>query len=333
MDRRIFIKNASIAVAGLNTVLNGSAMATSAKMQKGKKIGIIGLDTSHSVAFTKALNAPSPQKELLGYKIVAAYPYGSKTIESSASRIPGYIEDVKQQGVEIVDSIATLLEKVDVVMLETNDGRLHLEQALAVIKAKKPLFIDKPVAASWKDVKQIYDTAKRFSVPVFSASSLRYMDTVQAVRAGKVGKVLGADTYSPATLEPNHPDFFWYGIHGVEMLITVMGVGCEQVSRVHTDGTDVVVGIWNDGRIGTFRGTRTGKHTYGGTAYGENGDLTLGPYNGYDGLIKQIIGFFETGQSPVTDDETLAIYAFMVAADESKKLNGKAVFIRDVLST
>ena len=86
--------------------------------------------------------------EFGGYKIVAAYPQGSLDIESSTSRIPGYIEEVKKRGVEIVDSIQELLEKVDVVLLETNDGRRHLEQAIPVLKAGKTMFIDKPITAS-----------------------------------------------------------------------------------------------------------------------------------------------------------------------------------------
>jgi predicted dehydrogenase len=263
--------------------------------------------------------------------VVAAYPYGSRDIESSFKRIPGYTDDVKKLGVEITGSIDELLNKADVILLETNDGRLHLEQALLVFKAGKPVFIDKPVAASLSDTIAIYDAAKRYKVPVFSASSLRYMETVQAVTKGKIGKVLGADTYSPATLEKNHPDLFWYGIHGVETLFTVMGMGCKSVSRVHTDNTDIMVGVWEDGRIGTVRGTRSGQHTYGGTVYGETGDATLGPYSGYDSLLVQIIKFFQTGQPPVTPEETLEIYAFMTAADESKRNAGAPASLEDAM--
>ncbi len=143
---------------------------------------------------------------------VAAYPKGSNDIESSTKRIPGYTEDVKKVGVEIVNSIEELLKKVDVVLLETNDGRPHLEQALMVLKSGKPMFIDKPVAASLRDTIAIYDTAKKYNVPIFSSSSLRYMESVQDVVKGRVGEVFGADTFSPATIEKTHPDLFWYGI-------------------------------------------------------------------------------------------------------------------------
>ncbi len=329
-NRRGFIITASTA-AGLGFLYSFSKTESAANTRAGNRIGIIGLDTSHSVAFAKALNTAESAPEFNGFKIVAAYPKGSNDIESSAKRIPGYTEEVKKLGVEIVGSIQELLTKVDFVLLETNDGRPHLEQALLVLKAGKPMFIDKPVAGSLSDTIAIYDAAKKFNVPIFSSSSLRYMETVQEVVNGKIGKVLGADSFSPATIEKTHPDLFWYGIHGVEILFTVMGTGCKQVTRTHNNDTDIVVGEWNDGRIGTFRGTRTGKHEYGGTAYGEQGNLVLGPFKGYDNLLIQIINFFKSGKPPVTSEETLEIYAFMEAADESKRNHGMPISLSAVI--
>ncbi|MEA5130232.1 MAG: Gfo/Idh/MocA family oxidoreductase, partial [Proteiniphilum sp.] len=245
------------------------------------KIGIIGLDTSHAIAFTKFLNGEDKKEEFKEFKIVAAYPYGSKTIKSSFDRIPGYIEQVKGLGVEIVPSITELLKKVDCVMLETNDGNLHLEQANEVFKAGKIVFIDKPIGANLAQAIAIFQLAKQYNVPVFSSSSLRYVDQSQKLRNGELGKVLGADCYSPAHLEPSHDDLAWYGIHGIEALFTVMGTGCVSVNRMSSEGTDVVVGLWNDGRIGTVRGARTGKAPYGGHAVTDKGVVSTGEYQGY----------------------------------------------------
>ncbi len=332
LPRRQFIHTATVAGVGVALLESLPKLyARSIVQQNEVKVGIIGLDTSHSVAFVKSLNAADALPEFKGYKVVAAYPKGSNDIESSVKRIAGYTEDVKKLGVEIVGSIEELLKKTDVILLETNDGRPHLEQAMMVIKAGKPMFIDKPVAASLTDVISIYAAAKQYNVPVFSSSSLRYMQSVQEVVNGKVGAVLGADTYSPATLEKSHPDFFWYGVHGVEILFSVMGPGCKEVTRVHTDNTDIVVGTWKDGRVGTFRGTRTGTHDYGGTVYGTKGDVSLGPFKGYDNLLVQIINFFKTGKAPINPQETLEIYAFMEAADESKRKNGNMISLESVI--
>lgn len=297
----------------------------------GKRVGIIGLDTSHSPAFVRAFNAAEPAPELRGYRVVAAYPYGSRTIESSYSRIPRYTEEVQALGVEITGSIAELLARVDVVLLNTNDGRLHLEQALEVFAAGKPTFIDKPLAASLGDALALFEAAKRLGVPVFSSSTLRYTPDVQAVRGGSIGQVVGVDAFSPATLEPTHPDLFWYGIHGVEILFATMGTGCETVVRQHSEGTDVVTCTWSDGRIGTFRGLRAGKTGYGGTAFGTDDIEVLEYSGGYDGLTEAVAEFFDTRVAPVPPEETIEIFAFMAAAEESKRRGGEPVTIAEAM--
>ncbi|MEA5081459.1 MAG: Gfo/Idh/MocA family oxidoreductase [Dysgonamonadaceae bacterium] len=293
------------------------------------KIGIIGLDTSHAIAFTKFLNGADKKEEFKDFKIVAAYPYGSKTIKSSSDRIPGYIDQVKELGVEIVPSIEALLKKVDCVMLETNDGNMHLEQALEVFKAGKIMFIDKPLGATLAQSIAIYQLAKDYNVPIFSSSALRFVPQNQKLRNGDFGKILGADCYSPATREITHPDFGWYGIHGVETLFTVMGTGCISVNRMSSEGTDVVVGLWNDGRIGTFRGQRTGKGIYGGTAFTDKGSEQVGPYQGYEVLLVEILNFFKTRVAPVSEAETLEIFTFMEASNESKRKEGKIILMED----
>ncbi len=333
LTRRRFLKSAALATMSYG-ILNpqaalfanpGSRLAEVRGDKQGKRVGIIGLDTSHAVAFTKTLNAENPEPRFKGYRVVAAYPQGSKDIVSATERVQGYIQQVKALGVEIVDSIATLLEKVDVILLESNDGRVHLEQAMPVIQAKKPLFIDKPIAAAYQDAKKIFELARQNNVPVFSSSSLRYMESIKQVQSGSVGAVLGAETYSPAHLESTHPDFYWYGIHGVEMLFAIMGTGCRSVMRMHTKDTDVVVGKWSDGRIGTFRGTRSGKSDYGGIVFGEKANTYLGKFDGYNPLLVEIINFFESGVPPVSAQETLEICAFIEAADQSKLKNGALV--------
>ncbi len=330
INRRNFIKTGAFAGISMLASKHMYAFNPQENVKKGLRVGIIGLDTSHSTAFTKLLNTDEAM-EYGGYKVVAAYPHGSRDIESSVKRIPGYIEDVKKQGVQITGSIKELLDQTDVILLETNDGRLHLEQALEVFKAGKTVFIDKPVAASLSDAIAIYQAAEKYKVPVFSASSLRYMSNMDDILINQsIGKVLGADTFSPCVLEQTHPDFFWYGIHGIEALYTVMGIGCKTVSRVHTPDTDVVTGLWEDNRIGTFRGLRAGKTGYGGYAFGEKGIKIMGDYNGYAPLLKDIIKFFQTGVSPVSPKETLEIFTFMEAAHESTRRMGASVELKEV---
>lgn len=292
------------------------------------RAGIIGLDTSHVVAFATTLNKDPQAPEIMGARVVAAYPKGSPDIESSVKRVPEYTEKLKALGVEIVPSIAALMDKVDVVFIETNDGRPHLEQLRPCLAAHKPVFIDKPIAGTLVDAIKIFDEAKKAGVPVFSSSSLRFGKLTQTVRGGSIGKVKSAETFSPASLEKTHPDLFWYGIHGVESLFTAMGTGCQSVKRGTTpDGKIEVIGTWEGGRTGTYRESKG----YGGKAIGDKGESEIGKYDGYDVLLFEIVKFFRTGIAPVTPDETLEIYAFMEAADESKRRNGAEVTLKEVM--
>jgi predicted dehydrogenase len=309
------------------------AMARGAEPQrKTLRAGIIGLDTSHVIAFTSLLNQENPPDELAGVRVVAAYPGGSPDVESSRSRVEGYTQEIQGFGVEIVDSIEALLPKVDCVLLESVDGRPHRKQAEPVIRAGKPLFIDKPVAGSLSDAIAIFEFAKEHRVPCFSSSSLRYSPGVASLRADeRVGDMRGCFVYSPCHLEPHHPDLFWYGVHGVEMLFTIMGTGCATVARTHTDDADVVTGVWSDGRVGTYRGLRNGASDYGAIVFGSKGIVPGGKYAGYEPLVAEIVKFFHTGQVPVSAEETLEIFAFMEAADESKRQGGMPVSLAKVM--
>jgi predicted dehydrogenase len=298
------------------------------------RAGIIGLDTSHVTAFTQLLNAAEPKPGLAGVRVVAAYPGGSPDVASSRDRVAGFTKELRDKyGVAIVDSIDELLSRVDVVLLESVDGRPHLEQARPVFQAHKPVFIDKPVAGSLADAIVIFELARATNTPCFSSSSLRFSPGVAGMRTNaKVGDVVGCDTYGPCSLEEHHPDLFWYGVHGVEALFTIMGTGCERVTRIQTEGSELAAGVWKGGRIGTFRGVRQGQHDYGATVFGTKGIVPGGGYGGYEPLVVEIVKFFKTGKPPVSAEETTEIFAFMEAADESKRQGGKPVEIASVMA-
>ena len=298
----------------------------------GKKpisLGMIGLDTSHVIAFTRRINDP---EHPTGCRVTAAYPGGSPDVKASAGRVAGFTRRMAEEfGVTMVGSIEALLARVDGVLLMSVDGRTHLAQARPVIAAGKALFIDKPFAAGLAEGMEIFRLAAEAGVPCWSASALRFCPGVTGLRHDeRVGRVLGVDAYSPCHLEPHHPDLYWYGIHGVEILFTLMGPGCRTVQRTHTPDGDVVTGVWKDGRIGTFRGLRAGKLDYGALVFGAEGIARTGPFTGYDGLVEEIVKFFKTGKAPVAPEETLEILAFMTAADRSKERQGAPVALDEV---
>lgn len=297
------------------------------------RIGMIGLDTSHVVAFSKILNDPNSEGPLKGARVVAAFPAGSPDFPASRDRIKGFTEQVSQLDVEIVDSIDALLPKVDAVLLMSVDGRVHLEQARPVIAAKKPMFIDKPIAADLADVVAIYDLAKKAGTPVFSSSSSRFSPGYPELASGEaVGEILGADIYGRTVPTMGHPDLFFYGVHGVELLYTLMGTGCEQVTAVKTPLYEQVTGTWNGGRVGTYRGVKEpAKIGVGARVFGPKGTAASDKGYDYKPLVAEIATFFRTGEPPVSTEETIEIFAFMTAAEESKAGDGCPVSIREVL--
>lgn len=292
------------------------------------RVGIIGLDTSHVPAFTKLFS----DGKVTGAKVVAAFKGGSPDVESSRTRVDGYTQELQEKfGVEIVKSIEELCEKVDAVLLESVDGRPHLAQVKPVFKAHKPVFIDKPLAGSLKDAIEIVRLAKESHTPCFSSSSYRFYESLIQVKNTNVGEIRSCISYGPAHLEEHHPDLYWYGVHPAEALYTILGTGCESVSRVHTKDTDLVTGTWSGGRTGTLIGLRTGSTPHKVTVFGTKGVAEQKGTGDYTPMVREIVKFFQSGVAPVSLDETLELFAFMEAADESKRQGGKPVLIKDVL--
>jgi hypothetical protein len=294
-------------------------------------VGVIGTDTSHVPAFAKLLNGdPAAADHIAGARLVAAFKGGSKDIPESINRIDQFAEEVHSKyGVEIVPDIATLLSKVDAVLLTSLDGRVHLEQAKPVIAAHKPLFIDKPLAATLEDAREIARLAKAAGVPWFSSSSLRFGAIGTAM---KLPNLTGAVTWGPGPFEPHHTmDLAWYAIHPVELLFTIMGPGCESVTRIAGADADVIVGRWKDGRVGTVNAVRP-YSDYGAIAFRGRESVESHPKaaqaTDYRPLVVEIVKFFQTGKPPVSNEETLEIFGFMDAAQRSKELGGKAVKIQ-----
>jgi hypothetical protein len=337
MSRTVWV----VAVALVGCLVSSIGAQPPAPPTTGEiRIGLIGLDTSHAGAFTQLLNDAAGPDHVPGARVVAAFKGGSPDIEASATRIEKFTAEIRDVWkIELVGSIEELLRRVDAVILTSNDGRIHLAQARPVLAARKPLFIDKPMTASARDALEIARLARETGTPIFSSSSLRFTDDVLALKGDpRLQEVKGAMAWGPATLEPHHPDLFWYGIHAVEVLYTFMGPGCERVTRTTSAGADVVTGYWKDGRLGVMRGNRNTASTFGQVVFGPK-DIVSQPAQpparkrpGYYGLVSAIVNFFKTGVSPVPIEDTVEIMAFMEAADVSKARGGSPVLLSEVMA-
>ena len=292
------------------------------------RLGIIGTDTSHVTAFTEILNDESSPDHVPGGQVVAAYKGGSPDIESSATRVDKFADELRTKWkVRFFTNIAEMCRNVDAVLLESVDGRVHLAQVRAVIAAHKPVFIDKPLASTLEDAREIDRLARAAGVPWFSSSSLRFGEIAETM---KFADATGVETWGPGPLEPHHQlDLAWYAIHPIELLYALMGPGCEEVSRTYTPDADLIVGRWKDGRIGAVRALRP-YSDYGAVVFRPKQILESPsrPADSYRPLLVEVMKFFETGQPPVSNQETLEIFAFMDAAQRSKDEGGRPMRLR-----
>lgn len=299
-------------------------------MASDLKIGMIGLDTSHAPAFTKLLNDTNEKYHVSGGKVVVAFPGGSPDFELSASRVEGYTNELRDEyNVNIVDSPEAVAEQSDAILLESVDGRVHLEQFKKIAPYGKPIFIDKPFTVSSQDARDIVKIAAESNIPIMSASALRYAEGLSEVLADdEKGDIFGFDSYGPMAIQPTQPGLFWYGIHTVEMLFATLGKGCKHVTTTTNDDHDLAVGVWEDGRVGTVRGNRKGNTAFGALVHREKGTQFVDVYAHdkpyYASMLERIMPMFTTGKTPIDPEETLQIIRFIEAANESRE-TGKTV--------
>jgi hypothetical protein len=292
------------------------------------RLGLVGTDTSHVIAFAAAFNDPASPDHVPGARIVAAFRGGSPDLPSSRDRIDGFTTQLRDKyAVEIVDTIEELCRRVDGVLLTSVDGRVHLAQARDIIRGRKPMFIDKPLASTLEDAREIARLAKAAGVPWFSTSTLRY-----SVASLKTPGLSGADVWGPGPLEEHHQlDLSWYAIHEAEMLFTLLGPGCDEVTRVESADASVVACRWKDGRVGTMRALRP-YSDYGVVLFRKDAKGHTAQYSAVRStrseFERELLKFFTTGVPPVPNEETLELMAFLDAAQRSKEAGGKPMKLR-----
>ncbi len=211
------------------------------------RIGLLGIDNFGSVAYTEFFNKPHPDPIFAGARVVAAYPIGSPDYPDSDKLLADWKKQLLTMyqnpkdpkdavpPIEMVNSVDELLKKCDGVMIFSMDGRLHLPQATAVLKAGKPLFISRPLASSPADAVAILKLAAETKTPCWSSSQHRYSGGFVGMRNHpEVGKVIGCDVYGGWTVNAPEADKFTRPLHSIETLYTIMGPGVVSVTCTST---------------------------------------------------------------------------------------------------
>ncbi len=311
------------------------------------RVGVLGLDNYQAVAYTQLFNSPKATGDLAGIKVVAAYPIGSEDITESKVSLPKWKEQIGKYGVEMVDSVDELLKRCDAVMIMSLDGRHHLKQVEPVLRAKKPVYIGRPLAGSLEDAIAIFKLAEETKTPCWSSSQHRYSPGFSGMKDHpEVGRVLGCDVYGGCSADANTPGFIWSSLHSIETMYAILGPGCVSVTCTTTPTAEQFTAVWSDGRVGTFRGIKQGAVKYSATVFGEKGVSVAGIYGhgapvkgvvptndkymGYEGIAIELAKFFKGGPAPVTAAETIELFTLLQAAEDSKAAGGKTVRLDEV---
>jgi len=320
-----------------------------AQEKKPVRVGVLGIDNYQAVAFAQLFNDPKATGDLAGVRVVTAFPgTASADIPESVESLPKWKAQMVQFDVKLVNSVEEMLQSCDAVMIMSLDGRKHLAEATAVLKAGKRLYIGRPLAASMGDAVAIMRQAEQSKTPCWTSSQHRFSPGFIGMRNHpEVGAVLGCDVYGGCPTEPHHAELYWHAVHGIETLYTIMGTGCVSVRCTSTPLVESITGEWKDGRVGTYRGIKKGALKYSATVFGDKGVSVAGIYGhgvpvkgvvptndkymGYEGIAIEMAKFFKGGAVPVSAEETLEIFAFMEAAHESKRQKGALVKVADIL--
>ena len=290
------------------------------------KAGIVDMDTSHVIQFTKRYNHLEIDEDqwVEGVRVVAGLP--GVAAPGSEERQSEYIQQLQDWGVQMVDTPKALLDAVDVVLVESLEGGKHLERARPFIEAGRPIFIDKPFTDSVEDAERLIALAHQHGARLMTGSSLRYAIEIQELHADaeRTGPVLAAVAYSPSSPLNDIPALVNYGVHGVETLYGVMGGGCQKVSSVDYHTLQTVTGQWPDGRTGVMVGIQQGARGYGFSAYGEKAAVHREIDSGfiYRELLKAMARFFQTGEPPIPIEQSLEVMVFIQKALASAAAGG-----------
>lgn len=315
------------------------------------RIGILGVDNYQSVAFTQLFHDLKAAGDLRGIRVVTAWPGTvSEDIPESVANLAKWEKSLADFQVKIVPTVGEVLDSCDGVLIMPLDGRKHRELVEAALRAKKRVYVGRPLAANYAEAHALLRLARESKTPFWTSSQHRFSPGFIGMRNHpEVGAVLGCDVYGGCPMVPHHDELVWHALHGIETLYTIMGPGCESVQATSTPTAESITGVWTEGRVGTFRGIKVGAVKYSATVFGDKGVSISGVYGhgvpvkgvaplndkymGYEGIAIELAKFFKGGPPPVSLDETREIFAFMEAAQLSKQRGGQRVKLSEVLET
>jgi len=275
------------------------------------RIGILGLDTSHSPAFTRIIQEQYPEHSVIG-----AWPGGNEGIPASRDRVAGFTRDMEAMGVPIFGSPGEVARRADALLILALDGASHLPLYREVVRPGLPVFIDKPVAGLPADAERIFSLAKEHAAPLFSASSLRFLpDFVGALQTAPREKLRHFELTGPLNRIEGVPLYQFYAIHSVEMLVAALGPDWTEC-RPDPDVPETFHFMWRNDATASLRlSVPPAPADFNGSLHFSGRVVSFARLAApvYAPFVGKLVDFFTTGIAPVAKEETLAICRILQA--------------------
>jgi predicted dehydrogenase len=287
------------------------------------RIGLVGVNTWHAEAFTDVLLGQGgadhlPPIEGAGVTAVWGEPAQARedlAVKTGADRFAGDPSEM----IPHID-LAFILD-------DTGGGERHRELAEPFLRAGVPTIVDKPMALTLEDAEALFALAERHAAPIMSSSALRFaaeladrMDEFAALGEVRTATVLGPG------------EWYYYGIHAAELLLTIMPAPVKWVDRQSTEHQDIAVIGFADGRLASVTVLRDAHYTFTAAIYGTEGwasvEVTRN-YEFYRAELQAAAEMARSGVSPVGKAQTMDVLRVLHAGIRSKEL-GRAVGVEEL---
>lgn len=289
------------------------------------KIGIVGSDNSHAIAYSKLTNID----RIVGDRAQVVGLWGAE---------PERTKEVSEKGQIplIVEKPEDLIGKVDAILVVDRHGDLHLPHALPFLEAGIPVYVDKPLTISLGDAVQLFETSRTNNALMTSYSSLRYAAAIDDLASSLegLGQIHAGHMTGPCDFGSEYGGPFFYATHVLEMALRLLGDEVATVRAVRSGSTVVVTLTWANGPVLTISYLAGAAYHFHVTLFGAKGmvaEEVLGGDATYAAGLKAFLAAVESGQAPLTFEQMLRPIAIVHAIQHSLDRDGVAVEVQPLV--
>lgn len=285
------------------------------------RIGIVGSDNSHAIAYSKLTNID----RCVGDRAQVTTIWGEDEARTAEVAEKGNIP-------EIVTSLHKLVDQVDAAIVVDRHGDLHAEHALPFLLEGKPVFVDKPFAIDLADCRRMLNAAKQARAAITSLSSLSVSPDTVAMRAEQLGTIRLGQFAGPCDFGSEYGGAYFYATHLIELALTLIGEKVSGLQANRAGNTVVVNAIWNNDAIGTLGYFKDAKYHFHASMFGTDGmansEIRVGD-SGYTEALKVAVDMFETGKNPISNRRLLLPIVMTEAIVRSLDRDGEWIDVAD----